>query len=108
MKILEYPNKIIERGMILRCKGSYPYESLVDFLVCEPFCYEDDKDGYMLVVCSGYKAGLKFCQFPNSSLPKEYPMGIDKDWLINNWSTYGYFDCKIEDVEILENRKLNN
>ncbi len=104
MKLSEYPNNYIERGMILRCKGTYPYEEIVDFLICEPFCYEDDENGYMLIVCSGYKAGLKFCQFPNSSIPEGFCMGLDRNWLIKNWEKYGYYDCKIEDVQILENK----
>jgi hypothetical protein len=62
-----------------------------------------DNDGYVLIVISGYKAGLKFSQLPKDSIPEGYRYGLKTKWLIENWSKWGYFDCSIEDVIILEN-----
>jgi hypothetical protein len=98
-KLLTY-SKEIERGFILRCKGDYPYEEVVDFLVCEPFTLE--RKGARLVVASGYKAGLTFVVLPAESLPSEDRFGLNTEWLKENWSKWGYCDCPIEDVWVLE------
>jgi hypothetical protein len=100
MKLIEYSEEIINRGNILRCKGNIPYEEIVDFLICESF--DLNVNSYMLIVSSGYKAGLKYCQFPNESIPEGYRMGLNTKWLIDNWSKWGYFDCPVEKVQIFE------
>ena len=46
----------IPSGALLRCKGRYPYESIVDFLVFDAIALADA--GFGLLVASGYKAGL--------------------------------------------------
>ena len=43
-KLVDYKNNL-ERGLVLRCKGKYPYEEVVDFIITES--YMDDK-GYSL------------------------------------------------------------
>ncbi len=101
IKLTEYPESFIPRGMRLRCKGSFPYEDTIDFLVCEDFFYKED-GGCILIVCSGYKAGLKYCQLPKESIPEGWVTGIDRDWLINNWNKWGYIECSVNEVEILE------
>ncbi|CAA0149396.1 Imm45 family immunity protein [Tenacibaculum maritimum] len=101
MKLLEYKEETINRGYILRCKGVHPYEEIVDFLICEST--NIDIESYMLIVSSGYKAGLKYSQLPKESIPNGVRMGLSTNWLIENWSKWGYFDCKIEDVYLLEN-----
>lgn len=58
-------NKDLVRGTILRCKGNYPYEDYVDFMVIE------QQERYSLLVISGYKAGLTFVQLPLESIPKQ-------------------------------------
>jgi hypothetical protein len=105
MKLIEYQKETIERGTILRCKGVQPYEEEVEFLVCESNIL--DKNGYILMVSTGYKAGLKYCQFPEESIPEGYRMGLNKKWLIENWNKWGYFDCKIDDVTIFENAPIS-
>jgi hypothetical protein len=78
-KLLTYSKKNIPRGSILRCKGSYPYEEVVDFLICETFSATDN--GYRLVVSSGYKAGLTLCVLPKESIPDGFKFGLRTDWL---------------------------
>jgi hypothetical protein len=99
-KLSLYSNPEIQRGSILRCKGSYPYEDVVDFLICESFIL--DKNGYRLVVSSGYKAGLTLCILPDESIPDGVRFGLKTDWLISNWNKYCY-ECSIDDVWIVEN-----
>lgn len=89
----------IFRGAVIRCKGIWPYEDIVDFLVVTN---HDQKRGMSLVVSSGYKAGL-----PLVVLPKESETGhnnhtdyISVDWLKNNWAEWVYPDCDVMDVYI--------
>jgi hypothetical protein len=99
-KLSLYSKQSIRRGSILRCKGNYPYEEVVDFLVCEPFTLE--KNGARLVVSSGYKAGLTLCVLPNESIPDGCGFGLKADWLISNWNKWCY-ECYIDDVWVIEN-----
>jgi len=99
MKLLEYIEETIERGMLIRCKGKYPYEEVVDFLVCE----SQNENGYQLIVATGYKAGLTFSNLPKESIPQGQRFGLSTSWLINNWTKWGYFDCPLENVWIMEN-----
>lgn len=98
-KLLDYKQDL-ERGLIIRCKGKYPYEEVVDFLIADSY---DDHCGYSLWVISGYKAGLKLVTLPKDSIPVlNEGYAIDKKWLIKNWDKWGYVDCSIEDVWIVE------
>jgi hypothetical protein len=98
-KLSIYDKKEIPRGSILRCKGSYPYEEVVDFLICESFSSTDN--GCRLVVSSGYKAGLTLCILPEESIPDGFRFGLKADWLKDNWNKYCY-ECSIDDVWIIE------
>ncbi|WP_143310263.1 Imm45 family immunity protein [Chitinophaga vietnamensis] len=90
----------IERGAILRCKGKYPYEDYVDFMVIESS--DEGKLAYSLLVASGYKAGLSFVTLPQESIPSENEgYAINIEWLKSNWSKWGYFECPIEDVHVI-------
>jgi hypothetical protein len=89
----------IFHGAVLRCKGNWPYEEIVDFLVVNN---HDQDRGMSLVVSSGHKAGL-----PLVVLPKESETGHDNyadyinvDWLKNNWTEWIYPDCDVMDVYI--------
>jgi hypothetical protein len=90
------------RGDILRCKGRWPYEKLVDFMIVETLV-----EGvllYSLLVASGYKAGLIFTRLPIESIPEENEgFAVNTSWLRDNWMKWGYFECPLEDVYILEN-----
>lgn len=103
-KLSEYPNDL-ERGFILRCKGKYPYESVVDFMICES--YETGK-GFVLYVISGYKAGLRFVVLPQESVPGgNTGHAISRKWLMDNWNNWGYADCPIKDVLVVINNMPN-
>lgn len=89
----------IFHGAVIRCKGRWPYEDIVDFLVVNN---HDRERGMSLVVSSGYKAGL-----PLVVLPKESETGHDNradyisvDWLKNNWTEWVYPDCDVMDVYV--------
>jgi Immunity protein 45 len=105
-KIMQSITKLIntkndlERGTIIKCKGKYPYEAFVDFMVTElPI---DEKRRYALLVVSGYKAGLIFAVLPEESVPKENEgYAISSNWLKDNWEKWGYFDCPLQDVYLL-------
>ncbi len=98
LKLVDYPNEIIYRGMVLRCKGKYPFEGIVDFLVCET----SNSNPYKLITISGYKAGLQYCVFPKESVPEGHQVGLDTNWLVSNWMKWGYFDCPVEEVCIFD------
>ena len=90
VRLNEY-GKDLSRGKVLRCKGSYPYEESVDFMIVE---LPDEKENYALMVISGYKAGLVYSRLPGESIPAGndgYALGLD--WLKSNWSKWGYFGC---------------
>ncbi len=93
-KLTNFKENIIWRGAILKCKGKYPYEDVVYFLVCEI------QETYALVIISGHKAGLIYTYFPKESIPDGYRLGLGSDWLKTNWNKWGYIDCDIEDVYI--------
>ena len=103
MKLIDYPEEVIERGILIRCKGKYPYEEVVDFLLCE----SKSKNCLQLVVATGYKAGLTFCYLPEESIPKDRGFGCLTKWLIENWEKWGYFDCPLENVWLIENSVPN-
>ena len=69
VKLIDFKENNICRGMVLRCKGKYPYEAIVDFLVCET--PDSGAKTFQLIVISGFKAGAKYYQFPEESLPKD-------------------------------------
>jgi hypothetical protein len=99
IKLLDYKKEIIQRGTILRCAGKQPYEEIVEFLVCKPY---EENTGCYLLVASGYKAGLVNVVLPVESCPENGIEGIKTTWLIENWNTWGYRDCPIDQVYIYE------
>jgi len=97
IKFVEHTENV-QRGNILQCKGVYPYEDLVYFMLMEYPCGEVRK--YALMVVSGYKAGLIFVVFPQEANAK---VGIDVEWLKTNWSKWGYAECPLEEVYVILN-----
>jgi hypothetical protein len=98
-QLIEYQGDL-ERGAILRCKGKYPYEEYVDFMLTE--YHENAARQYALVVISGYKAGSVYVVFPEESVPKENSgYALDITWLRDNWGKWGYFDCPLTDVYLV-------
>lgn len=78
--------------------GKYPFEEIVDFMLVDiPYI----ESGFAFICISGYYAGtLEF------ELPKEArnanARSISVNWLINNWNTWVYSECSIQEVFILE------
>jgi len=96
VKLIEH-GETLQRGDVIRCIGTYPYEDYVDFMLIEyPF---NQINQYALLVDSGYKAGLIFVVWPEQANNKEGP-GVNIDWLKINWSKWGYIDCPLEDVYV--------
>ena len=103
-KLINYSKDLV-RGSILRCKGVMPYEDLVDFMLIET--PNKQNLSYSLLVSTGYKAGLIYTKLPIDSIPKENKgYAVSLQWLIDNWSKWGYFDCLLDDVYILEGYQL--
>lgn len=104
IKLIDYPdNETIWRGTtIIRCRGLYPYESVVDFLVCETI----GQKVYTLTVASGYKSGSPLIRLPLDSLPDACSSGIKVHWLKTNWYKWIYPQCLIEDVWLIRNRNI--
>jgi hypothetical protein len=101
-KLINYENDLV-RGTILRCKGKPHYEDSVDFMIIE--LHQDTKLAYALLVASGYKAGLIYTILPEESIPSENEgHAISVDWLKANWKKWGYPDCPLHEVYLLENQ----
>jgi len=57
------------------------------------------------MVSSGYKAGLVYATLPEESVPLENNgHAVDLNWLKKNWGKWGYYECPIDEVFIIENR----
>jgi hypothetical protein len=90
-----------QRGQILRCKGKYPYEDVVDFMIIEDIPHGQPRNPVLLVV-SGHKAGLTLVRLPDEALPEGLLSGIDLDWLKQNWHKWIYPECPLEDVYLVD------
>ncbi|SPL72038.1 Imm45 family immunity protein [Acinetobacter stercoris] len=91
-------NEDLERGLILRCKGQQPYEEYVDFMIVEQ---QEEQRKYGLMVISGYKAGLMYVSFPKEAISLK-GFDLSYEWVKLNWSNWGYVDCALDDVYIIE------
>ncbi len=94
-RLLELDIEKLGRGWVFRCKGKYPYEEVVDFLLRENL---DSPSEFTVMVMSGFKAGCDLVHLPieAGSLSK----GLSKKWLIENWANWVYPDCPVEEVEV--------
>ena len=97
MKLIDHKEEELWTGTILRFKGKYPFEEIVDFmLVSIPWV----ESGFVFVCISGYHAGkIELC-LPNEA--KASTHSISRSWLLKNWNKWIYADCSIQDVHILE------
>ena len=82
----------------------FPISCILEIiLVCET--PDSGAKTFQLIVISGFKAGAKYYQFPEESLPKDRSRyGLSTHWLRDNWYKYGYIDCPLEDVYIYESQ----
>jgi hypothetical protein len=92
-KLTETKKADFGRGWIFRCKGKYPYESQVDFMLREE---PEAPSGYALIVISGYSAGCTFQHLPKECLTSLNT--VSAEWVQKNWSKWIYPECPIKDV----------
>ncbi len=59
---------------------------------------------YQLWVVSGYKAGLTNVIFPPEATYET--CAVNTNWLIDNWYKWGYKECPLEEVWVVENEEL--
>lgn len=105
IRLIDSKEEYLSRGAVLRAKGSFPYEALVDFMVFEP---SESGLGQGLIVTTGYKAGLILVVLPADSCGDGGGRSIDKQWLVNNWEKWVYPDCKVSEVYMLENYECSD
>ncbi len=101
-KLINFKEKTIRLGSVLRLPAQYPYESVVEFMVFEP---NDSDYGLGLMVRSGYKAGLTLVVLPKESRPANQ-RGLSTQWLIKHWQMWVYPECPIEQVWLNEHPKI--
>jgi len=87
------------RGAVLRVPGTYPYESIVDFLIVNLPGTND----FALVVATGHKAGLVRGIFPSEARATGNKVAVSKVWLIANWERWVYDGCTAEEAWFLQN-----
>lgn len=96
-KFKEY-DEDLERGLILRCKGQPPYEEYVDFMIIEQ---KEEQRVYGLMIISGYKAGLMYVTFPKEATSLK-GFDLSYEWVKSNWPNWGYIDCTLDNVYVIE------
>ena len=94
-QLTKYKDKTIQRGQIIKCQTPDERHSLC-LMVCEVI----GERYYQLLIMSGYKAGLHFTYLPLEAVDQQ-GFGLNANWLIENWHTWGYQACPIERVYIL-------
>lgn len=102
--LIDYPEKTIFRGAVFRFPAMFPYEDVVEFLVCEQ---NDENSGFGLMVISGYKSGLVANVLPRESLSAD-GMGIDVEWLKKNWCKWVYSNTLPKEVMIIPERNVTD
>ena len=94
-QLIEYQDCVIQRGQIIKCQMLDETDSL-----CLMLCEVIGERYYQLLVISGYKAGLHFTYLPLEAVDQQ-GFGINANWLIEHWHTWGYKACPLEQVYIL-------
>ena len=100
MKLIDHKREELWRGTILRFKGKYPFEEIVDFMLVDIPCVESS---FAVVCISGYHAGETECYLPKEA-KNVSTHSISRSWLIKNWNKWIYPDCPIQDVLILKSQ----
>jgi len=98
VKLVDFAGRAIIRGQIFRLPASWPYESIVDFMVVD---IPEEGCGHSIVVASGNKSGLVLVRLPiESCVPAGH--GISKDWIVANWSKWVYPESPVESVYLFD------
>jgi hypothetical protein len=92
---------VLWSGSLLRLPAKPPYEEYVEFMFFET---QKEETPYGLIVSSGYKAGLILVYLPKESCASGG--GIERQWIIDNWSLWIYPNCGIEMVFYADNRNV--
>ena len=93
-RLINYTDDVIQRGQVIKCQLA-DNETL-----CLMACEVVGEKYYQLIIINGYKAGLLFTYLPLAALDTK-GFGLNANWLIENWHTWGYQACPIEQVYIL-------
>ncbi len=102
IKLIDYDQKSISRGMVFRLSAQWPYESIVDFMVID---LADSERPYGLVISSGHKAGLILVKLPAESHFDE-GRALSTEWVISNWDKWIYPECDVSDVYLIERYEI--
>jgi hypothetical protein len=102
-KLGDHPDERIWRGTVFRCRGVYPHEEVVDFLLVDI----PHLAGFGLVVATGYKAGLPLAVLPEEArIHDEKVKAISASWLLANW-TERIYDCDPHDVYVIDGYRVD-
>jgi hypothetical protein len=87
----------IWRGAIFRFPARWPYEDTVDYLLA------DQPDGLVLVVATGYKAGILKLVLPDEAyVARDGVRAISRSWMVSNWERWVYEECSARDVLVAD------
>jgi Immunity protein 45 len=87
----------IWRGAVFRFPARWPYEETVDYLLT------DQGGGFVLVVATGYKAGIVRLVLPEDAYAaRNGARAISRSWMIANWERWIYEDCGARDVLVAD------
>jgi hypothetical protein len=96
MRLIEYAEEVFWCGAVFRCRGAYPFEETVDFMLTEA---NSEKTKFAIYCISGYYAGTLKTVLPDDALSIEHT-AIKTNWVMDNWKTYIYEDCSINEVSV--------
>jgi Immunity protein 45 len=96
--LTHYQNEVIPRGALLKFITPTNVDNEQVLMVCEEAGTSGAGKG--LISITGYKAGITYyVVFPCEAIEN----GLQKSWLIKNWSRWVCADCDIRDVLICDN-----
>jgi hypothetical protein len=95
-RLIEYQEKYVQRGALLRFAAGQSFEDHVVMMVCEA---PGDSGRSALMTITGYKAGIN-CYVAFPAVSQAHPLSIE--WLINNWTHWVWPEGDVAEVEIRE------
>jgi len=99
VKLIDLNDEIIRHGSVFRFPGGWPYEQNVDFLLAYFPASEREN---ILIVATGHKAGIIAVMLPEASSGEgARGSGVSKSWILENWNTWIWPDCSVEDVFVI-------
>ena len=93
------PSSVLWRGTVFRCKGKWPYESMVDFMLIDSY---EARSGFILMVATGRKSGITLQALPEACRATGNRRAVLMGWLQQEWTTWIYPDCAPLDVYFAE------